>query len=342
VPTAAERDIVERLTAALTHWSSQAAGIRPTSQVTGGGAIAAAEAAVSRLHGGRPAVLLPSATYALRVALTTLEVRAGDEVLLPAIDWPASWAAVSSLGAKPVPVHPDPATLTISPAAAGAARTRSTRAVIACHLHGIAADVPALRHALPGLPVIEDCAQALGSSLDGAPTGTLGDIAVFSFGPGKQIDAGEAGMLLAADDDLHRAAILACAHPVRQLLSGVAEVDAWRFSIRPHPAAALLAVYELARWSPRQGQELAARTRWLLADSGASALGDDPRRTTASSAVPVLVDAGDNARPPPGIAWARTGAQILCRHDRQLAELHTRVRLATLAASRARRRRIEG
>src|SRR5262249_35110470 len=154
-------------------------------------AIAAAEAAFSAMHGARPALLLPAATYAIRVGLQVLGVRPGDEVICAAVDWTAGFSAIASLSARPVPVPVDPATCTLDPAAAARARTRVTRAVIACHLHGICADVPALRRLLPDVGIVEDASQALGSRLDGHLAGTLGDIAVLSLGPGKQIDAGE-------------------------------------------------------------------------------------------------------------------------------------------------------
>lgn len=160
----------------------------------------------------------------------------------------------------------------------------------------------------------------------------LGDVAVFSLGPGKQIDAGEGGVLLLADCELYRAAVQACCHPVRQLLSGVDTVDTGRFSMRPHPAAAVLAAYELARWSRQRGQVMAAQARQLLAGAGVIGVGDDPRRTTARPSVPVLVEPHGNPQPPAGIVWARTGARALAYRDApQLAELLTRVRLTTLA-----------
>src|SRR6478609_5175075 len=98
-----DRDWLASVQAALAWWADTEPDW-PTSSVLGSGAVAAAEAAFSERHGGRPALLLPSATYALRVALQAAGVTAGDQVICGAIDWPAGYAAIVSLGAVPVPV----------------------------------------------------------------------------------------------------------------------------------------------------------------------------------------------------------------------------------------------
>jgi dTDP-4-amino-4,6-dideoxygalactose transaminase len=200
-----------------------------------------AEARLSAMHEGRPALLMPSATFGMLSVLGALGIGPGDEVLIPGLDWTATYAAVLALGATPVPAPVTPSTWTINPAAAARLRTARTRAVVACHLLGTPADVPGLRAALPGLPIVEDCAQAFGSRLDGRAVGTLGDAAVFSFGPGKwPIDAGEAGAVVVADGALREAVLRRSAHPVRQKLGGVVDVNMASFGIRVHPLAAVL------------------------------------------------------------------------------------------------------
>jgi hypothetical protein len=304
-----DADLLRQVEAALNHWKASAYGRGPTSQISGGGAVAAVERWASDTHGGRPALLLPSATYGLRIALQVLGVRAGDEVLVPAVDWPASRAAVVSLGARPKPVAVDEDTLTIGVDAASAARSSATRAVIACHLHGVPADVPGLRSRLPGLPVVEDCAQALGATLDGLPVGTLADVSVFSLGPGKAIDAGEAGVLLVADDEAHRrAARLAC-HPVRQLLAGIVDPDPNSFTLRPHPVAAILAMHAVSTWNPSAARQAAEQTsRALTSHTGLRVLTGGARREPAGPFVPVLVS--DNAVVPHHLRLSPTGAVV--------------------------------
>jgi len=328
-----DRAWIETVRSALDRWTA-ANPASPTSSVLGGGAIAAAEAAFSELHAGRPALLLPSASYALRIALQAAGVVPGDEVICGAIDWPSGYAAVASLGAAPVPVAADPRTLTLDPAAAVTARTPKTRAVIACHLHGVCADVPAIRRLLPGVTVIEDVAQALGSRLDGLLAGTMGDLAVLSLGPGKQLDAGEGGVLLSDGFARHAQAVASACHPLRQLLTGLPDPDPAALAIRPHPVTAVLALHQLAGWSPAAGRSRYAETvRRLAGQVTLRLLADAGRRGLSQPQVPVLLCSGDTG-PPPGVRWWRSGAQVLpglARADHQRAHrLLARVRLAAL------------
>ena len=258
-----------------------------TSQIKGSGAIEIAEAKLSARFDGRPVQLMPSATYALWVALRVLGVGPGDEVLIPRCDWTSSYAAVTALGAIPVIVPVDARTMTIDPAEAAARRTARTRAVIATHLFGIPADVPEIQKVLPRIPVIEDCAQAFGSTLDGHPVGTLGALAVFSFAAGKRIDVGELGALVLRDRDLARQALALSAHPIRQQLAGFAALDPTGLSIRPHPLAAILLSVALDRDNAMAvvaaRRELAAR---VLLASDVLPLGLDSRRGVASPIIP--------------------------------------------------------
>ena len=328
-----DRDWIGLVRSALDRWEA-ATPAAPTSSVLGSGAAAAAEAAFSRVVGGRPALLLPSATYAVRAGLQVLGVRAGDEVLCAAIDWPAGFAAAISLGAVPVGVAADPATVTVDPAAAAKARTSRTRAVIACHLHGVCADIPALRRLLPGVGILEDAAQAFGCGLDGRPAGSLGDAAVLSLGPGKQVEPGEGGVLICRDAGLYRAAVAIACHPLRQLLSGTPDGDPGALSMRPHPMTAILALHALAGWTPRPARQGRTRVRRLLAaDAWLKPLGEESRHASSHPCVPVLLPrAGRPPGPPAGVRWTHSGAQVLpCvpPGDREAAtSLLGRVRLA--------------
>lgn len=254
----------------------------PTSQVTGGGAVAVAERGLSDHVRGRSVTLVPSATYGMRALLVALGIAPGDEVLVPRFDWPATVAAVRSVGAVPVPVDVTPATLTIDPLAAAAKRGPRTRAVVACHPFGIPADVPGLRGALPSIPVIEDAAQALGSTLDGVPVGALGDAAVLSMGPGKHpLDVGEAGAVVVRDESLADAVLRVTAHPARQRISGVDEVAFGEFSMRVHPLAAVLLAIALDGLDPAAERRA---HRHLVDDLAGrvTVLGADDRRAIAS------------------------------------------------------------
>ncbi|MEY9951022.1 DegT/DnrJ/EryC1/StrS family aminotransferase [Leifsonia sp. EB34] len=279
-PQSPDLDLVLHAHRALDDWL-EARVQTPSSQLTGGGAIGLVEARLSAQHEGRPVLLVPSASYGLMVVLASLGLRHGDEVLIPQYDWPASLAAVRTLGAVPVVVPVAPGTLTIDPVAAASRRTARTRAVVATHLFGIAADVAALRSTLPQLPVVEDCAQALGSTLDGRPVGALGDAAVLSFGPGKRLDAGELGAIVLRDHALKEAALRRSAHPLRQLHDGIAMPELGELSIRPHPIAAILLNAALNADEP--GAIIAAHRALSaqLAAAGIQALGADERRGVA-------------------------------------------------------------
>jgi len=142
---------------------------------------------------------------ALHLILHAYGVGAGDEVIVPANTFIATWLAVSYTGATPIPVEPDPHTYNLDPARIARAITPRTRAIIAVHLYGQPADMqPILEVARPyGLKVIEDAAQAHGARYKGRRTGSLGDAAGFSFYPGKNLGAmGDAGAVVTNDDDL--------------------------------------------------------------------------------------------------------------------------------------------
>lgn len=142
---------------------------------------------------------------ALYLVLRALGVGPGDEVIVPANTYIATWLAVSYAGALPRPVEPDPRTYNLDPAAVERAITPRTRAIMPVHLYGQPADMDpindiARRH---GLRVIEDAAQAHGARYKGRRTGGLGDAAGFSFYPGKNLGAlGDGGAVVTNDPDL--------------------------------------------------------------------------------------------------------------------------------------------
>jgi dTDP-4-amino-4,6-dideoxygalactose transaminase len=142
---------------------------------------------------------------ALVLALRALDIGAGDEVLVPSNTFIATWLAVSMVGAVPIPVEPDPRTHNIDCARLEAALTAKTRAVIAVHLYGQPADLTALRAftTAHGLRLIEDAAQAHGALHLGRRIGAEGDIACWSFYPGKNLGAlGDAGCVTTSDAGL--------------------------------------------------------------------------------------------------------------------------------------------
>jgi dTDP-4-amino-4,6-dideoxygalactose transaminase len=132
----------------------------------------------------------------LHLALATLGIGPGDEVIVPAFTWVATANVVVHCGATPVFVDVLPNTYAINPEEVAGALTPRTRAVIAVHLFGLCADVATLAAALPpDMPIIEDAACAAGASYRGISAGALGTIGCFSFHPRKTITCGEGGML---------------------------------------------------------------------------------------------------------------------------------------------------
>ena len=139
------------------------------------------------------------------MALRACGVRAGDEVILPPFTFVATGSAVSALNAMPVFADIRLDTYNIDPAEIERRVTPRTRAIIAVHLYGMAADMdPILAFACSrSVPVIEDNAQAIGASYKGQPTGSLGDAACLSFYPTKNLGAyGDAGMVVTKSAEL--------------------------------------------------------------------------------------------------------------------------------------------
>lgn len=148
--------------------------------------------------GTRFAVGVNSGLDALTLALRALGIGMGDEVLVPAHTFIATWLAVTATGAKPVPAEPDPQTGNLDPVHAAERIGPRTRAIVAVHLYGQPMDVEPLRRF--GLPIVEDAAQAHLGRVGDRTAGSLGDIAAFSFYPGKNLGAYGDGGAVTTDD----------------------------------------------------------------------------------------------------------------------------------------------
>jgi dTDP-4-amino-4,6-dideoxygalactose transaminase len=170
-----------------------------------GECVAEFEAAFAAYCGAREAVGVASGTDAITVALRAVGVEPGDEVIVPANTCVPTVVGVEAAGAIPVLADVDPETWTLDPAAAAAAVTERTRAIVPVHLYGLCADVEGLRGL--GLKIVEDAAQAHGAELPGRRAGTLGDAAAFSFYPTKNLGAlGDGGAVVTNDPEIAAAA----------------------------------------------------------------------------------------------------------------------------------------
>lgn len=163
---------------------------------SGGSFVEKFESQFSDFCGTQYAVGVSNGTTALHLAILSLGIGKDDEVIVPANTFIATAWGVSHSGAVPVFVDCDPHTWEIDPTAIEAAITPRTRAVIGVHLYGMPFDVDAVKEICKerGLFLLEDAAQAQGAKYKGTPVGGFGEMACFSFYPGKNLGAcGEAG-----------------------------------------------------------------------------------------------------------------------------------------------------
>jgi perosamine synthetase len=162
------------------------------------------EAEFSERCGTRYALGVCNGTVALHLAMLTLDVRPGDEVLVPSLTYIATANAVRYVGADPVFVDVDQDTWCIDPEKLEASITRRTKGIIAVHLYGHPADMDTINHiaAVHGLWVVEDAAEAHFANYKSRVVGSLGRIATFSFFGNKILTCGEGGAITFDDPQL--------------------------------------------------------------------------------------------------------------------------------------------
>jgi dTDP-3-amino-3,4,6-trideoxy-alpha-D-glucose transaminase len=155
--------------------------------------------------GTRHCVGVASGLSAIELALRAAGVGPGDEVIVPAYTWIATWLAVSATGARPVGVDVEASTYNLDPRLLGDAIGPRTAAIVPVHMRGEPADMDAIGAlaAEAGLLVVEDAAQAHGAKHRGRRAGGIGDAGAFSFYPSKNLGAlGDGGAITTDDDGL--------------------------------------------------------------------------------------------------------------------------------------------
>jgi len=169
-----------------------------------GGFVDQFETEFARLCNVRTAISVCNGTVALHLALLGLDVRAGDEVLIPSLTYIATANTVRYVGAEPVFVDVDPNTWCLDPEKLEENITRRTKGIIAVHLYGHPADMDAINHiaAVHGLWVIEDAAEAHFAQYKGREVGSLAQLATFSFYGNKTVTCGEGGAVTLNDKQL--------------------------------------------------------------------------------------------------------------------------------------------
>ena len=183
------------------------AAVLESGQFVLGPEVEAFEREFAAYSGAQAGIAVNTGTSALHLALLAAGVGPGDEVITVPFTFVATVSAVCYTGATPVLVDVDPVSFTMDPAQVEAAITPRTKAILPVHLYGQPADMDpileiAKRH---GLVVIEDACQAHGASYKGRRAGSIGDMACFSFYPGKNLGAcGEGGMVVTSNAGFER------------------------------------------------------------------------------------------------------------------------------------------
>ncbi|MEM2921265.1 MAG: DegT/DnrJ/EryC1/StrS family aminotransferase [Candidatus Bathyarchaeia archaeon] len=162
------------------------------------------ERVFSKYHDAKHGVAVSNGTVALELALKTLGVGFGDEVIVPAVTFIATASAVTEVGGVPVFADVDPETGTISPKSIKNYITERTKAVIVVHYGGYPSNFDEILPLVKkhDLFLIEDCAHAHGTEWKGRKVGAIGDMGCFSFQESKSLAAGEGGIVLTNDDRL--------------------------------------------------------------------------------------------------------------------------------------------
>lgn len=162
------------------------------------------EAAICSRFGSQYAHVLSSGTAALTTALAALGIGSGDEVIMPAFTFVASFEAVLSVGAIPVLVDIDE-TLTLNPDAVRKAITSKTKCIMPVHMCGSMADMDALQSVCEEykLFLLEDACQSIGGTYKGKSLGTIGDAGTFSFDFVKTMTCGEGGAVMTNNENVH-------------------------------------------------------------------------------------------------------------------------------------------
>jgi dTDP-4-amino-4,6-dideoxygalactose transaminase len=181
-----------------------AQSIASGSLVGDGPATRRATAALARDLGVRHALLTPSCTHALELAMMALTLDPGDEVIVPSFTFVSSTNAILRRGARVVFADVDPATLTLTADEVRARITPRTRAIMPVVYAGVSPDVdPIMALAISrSITVIEDAAQGIAAQYRGKPAGTTGHMGCFSFHETKNFSTGEGGAFVTNDDAL--------------------------------------------------------------------------------------------------------------------------------------------
>ncbi len=181
----------------------------------------------SALKQGSPAVAVSSCTAGLFLAMRSLDLQPGDEVITTPMSFVATSNVILQNGGKVVFADIDPRTMNVDPAEVARKITPRTRAILPVHVGGNPCEMDALVDLAKAhrLPLVEDCAHAVESEFQGKALGTFGYAAAFSFYPTKNITTGEGGIVLCADDEIAQRIRLLSNHGIAKSTWQRMEVD---------------------------------------------------------------------------------------------------------------------
>lgn len=254
----------------------------------------ACNAQLAHMTGAKAALLTHSCTAALEMAAILCDLQAGDEVIMPSFTFVSTANAVVLRGAVPVFVDIDPKTLNIDPGQVEKAVTDKTKAIFAVHYAGFPADMDALAHIARkhDLLLVEDAAQALGSTYKDRPAGSLGDMAAFSFHETKNIISGEGGALTIMRPDLVERAEIIREKGTNRSLFIRGQVDKYTWvdigsSFLPGELVAAFLYGQLEKTDAIKAQRLALFNRYHaafsdLTETGRVQLPQQPENTTGN------------------------------------------------------------
>jgi dTDP-4-amino-4,6-dideoxygalactose transaminase len=253
-------------TAVLSGWVSQ------------GPKVAEFERAVAGYCGTAEAVAVSNCTAALHLSMLALGVGPGDEVICPSMSFIATANSIRHAGAVPVFADVDPATYNLDPAAAEAAITPRTKAIMVVHQIGLPADIDRFLAlgAKHGVKVLEDAACAIGSRYKGRPIGGHTEMACFSFHPRKVITTGEGGMITTNNRDYaQRLRLLrqhgmsvsdTVRHAAKQVIAEEYLCVGYNYRMTDIQAAVGIEQMKRLDWIVRRRRELAAQYSKALSD----------------------------------------------------------------------------
>ena len=229
--------------------------------------VKALEAEIAQYCGCKYGIGVASGTDALILGLKVCGIGPGDKVIVPSFSFIATADAVSALGAEPVFADIDPETFNIDPAGIESLIDARTRAIVPVHLYGQPADMAPIMELAKGhnLKVVEDAAQALGSSYEGRRATSFGDVGCISFFPSKNLGAyGDGGMIVTDSEEIYRHLISLRAHgSAKKYFS---EEQGWNSRLDELQAAILrVKLRYLDEWCSRR-RDAANRYNHLLRD----------------------------------------------------------------------------